>query len=115
MVFDRLQVNSSFKNARFAAEFVIVSQESKFNNQSFTVHSKKSLDDEHTPGIFEIVEVASPKSFMAREGKIFFLNKIFCVFFERLECVEREKWHFPSKFQFVTRGKKFLLSAQFSL
>lgn len=63
-----MRVNSSFKNPRFAAEFVIVSDESKLQNQSFDVHSKKSLDDEHTPGIFEIVEIASPKSFMANEG-----------------------------------------------
>lgn len=71
VVFDGLRVNSSFKNARFAAEFVIVSDDPKTNNQSFSVHSKKSLDDEHTPGIFEIVEIASPKSLMANEGKSF--------------------------------------------
>lgn len=69
LVFDGLRVNSSFKNARFAVEFVVVSDETKSMNQSFTIHSKKSLDDEHTPGIFEIVEIASPKSFMANEGK----------------------------------------------
>lgn len=69
LVLDGLRVNSSFQSARFAAEFVMVSEESKYKNQSLTVHSKKSLDDEHTPGIFEIVEIASPKSFMANEGK----------------------------------------------
>ncbi|KAG4065124.1 hypothetical protein HA402_007521 [Bradysia odoriphaga] len=68
LVLDGLRVNSSFPRARFAAEFVIVSEETKYKNQSLTVHSKKSLDDEHTPGIFEIVEIASPKSFMANEG-----------------------------------------------
>ncbi|KAJ6635881.1 Glycosylated lysosomal membrane protein [Pseudolycoriella hygida] len=68
LVFDGLQVNSSFKNPRFAAEFIFVSEESRFNNQSFMLHSKKSLDDEHTPGIFEIVEIASPKSLMANKG-----------------------------------------------
>lgn len=72
LVFNGLSVNSSFKHPRFAAEFVIVSEEPKLQNYSFGVHSKKSLDDEHTPGIFEIVELASPKSFMANEGKNFF-------------------------------------------
>lgn len=71
LIFDGLRVNSTFKNARFAAEFVVVSAEPKSNNQSFTVHSKKSLDDEHTPGIFEIIEIASPKSLMANEGRTF--------------------------------------------
>lgn len=72
LVLDGLRVNSSFPNARFAAEFIIVSEEFKYEGQSFTVHSKKSLDDEHTPGIFEIVEIASPKSFVGNEGKACF-------------------------------------------
>lgn len=78
-MFNGFRANSTFKAPRFAAEFVMVSEESKNASQSLTIHSKKSIDDEHTPGIFEIVEVATPKSFMAKEGKSIFWD---CLLFK---------------------------------
>lgn len=63
-----------FPQGRLGAEMMIVSQEPALDGQSFVMHKKKSLDDEHTPGIFELIEIASPESFKAARGKfiIFF-------------------------------------------
>lgn len=52
IILNNLQTNSSFKSSRFAMELLLVS-ESK-TRTGMIVDAKKSLDDEHTPGIFEV-------------------------------------------------------------
>ncbi|XP_049791117.1 glycosylated lysosomal membrane protein-like [Schistocerca nitens] len=66
MVFDRLTTDPSFNNSRFAVEFVIVSQDQR--NGTMIVDVRKSLDDEHTPGVFTLVDVESPSSHSRSSG-----------------------------------------------
>uniref|UniRef100_A0A1B0CDC9 Secreted protein n=3 Tax=Lutzomyia longipalpis TaxID=7200 RepID=A0A1B0CDC9_LUTLO len=66
LVLDTVQTNDSFPQPRFAIEVVLVAMEPKKDN--YTVVVKKSLDDEFTPGIFKIVNVASPASVNASSG-----------------------------------------------
>ncbi|XP_043273742.1 glycosylated lysosomal membrane protein-like isoform X2 [Venturia canescens] len=58
IVLNNLQTNSSFTSSRFAMELLLVS-ESETRTGMF-VDAKKSLDDEHTPGIFEVIELRTP-------------------------------------------------------
>lgn len=69
-VIDALRVNKSWPRARYAAEMVLVASEDKSNNKpGFVMQKRKSIDDEHTPGIFELIEIASPKSYVGGDGK----------------------------------------------
>ena len=73
LVFDGLKVNSTFNAPRFAAELVFISSEERASSNDdtqhrFNIHEKRSLDDEHTPGIFELIEIASPQSYTASRG-----------------------------------------------
>lgn len=54
------------EHPRIAAEFLLMANES--NQKSFTVSTRKTLDDEHTPGIFELIDIISPNSLMAAKG-----------------------------------------------
>lgn len=54
------------KHPRIAAEFLLVANES--NQKSYAVSSRKTLDDEHTPGIFELIDIISPNSLIAAKG-----------------------------------------------
>ncbi|XP_076238185.1 glycosylated lysosomal membrane protein [Calliopsis andreniformis] len=58
IILDNVQTNKSFSNSRFAIELLVVGG----GNPEIPVfiNPKKSLDDEHTPGIFEVVEVRTP-------------------------------------------------------
>lgn len=58
IILDQLQTNKSFSNSRFAIELLVVG----IGNPDIPmfINPKKSLDDEHTPGIFEVVEVRTP-------------------------------------------------------
>jgi hypothetical protein len=52
MVLDKLKTNSSFSNSRFAVEVLIASSDNV--NSTATIVSQKSLDDEHSPGVFTV-------------------------------------------------------------
>lgn len=70
---------SKFPKGRMAAEILLTADEPALDRQSFDIYKKKSLDDEHTPGIFEVVEIASPESYKAARGKLtqFFVFEIY--------------------------------------
>jgi hypothetical protein len=52
LVLDRLNTNSSFTNSRFALEVLLASNDA-FNTTA-TIVSRRSLDDEHSPGVFMV-------------------------------------------------------------
>lgn len=54
LVFDKLNTNSSFTNSRFALEILLASSDTV--NTTATIISRKSLDDEHSPGVFTVRE-----------------------------------------------------------
>ncbi|XP_012540573.1 glycosylated lysosomal membrane protein A [Monomorium pharaonis] len=58
IILDHLQTNQSFYYSRFAVELLAVGGGDP--EIPMFVDPKKSLDDEHTPGIFEVVEVRTP-------------------------------------------------------
>ncbi|KAL6432392.1 hypothetical protein ACFW04_006773 [Cataglyphis niger] len=58
IILDHMQTNETFSNSRFAIELLVVGGGDP--EILMFVDPKKSLDDEHTPGIFEIVEVRTP-------------------------------------------------------
>lgn len=49
---DRLKTDSGFSNSRFAVEVLIASSDKP--NSTATIVSRKSLDDEHSPGVFTV-------------------------------------------------------------
>lgn len=64
LVLDKLKTNSSFSSSRFAVGVLIASSDKA--NTTATIISRKSLDDEHSPGIFTLVDLQTP---MAESGK----------------------------------------------
>lgn len=66
---DLINSNHSFPSTRLAAEFILIADESK--KQPFILSERKTLDDEHTPGIFKLIDITSPESFLGSRGKQF--------------------------------------------
>jgi hypothetical protein len=52
LMLDKLKTNSSFSSSRFALGVLIASSDKA--NTTSTIMSRKSLDDEHSPGIFTV-------------------------------------------------------------
>ena len=61
-------ITNRFANPRFAIELLFVVSEQAVVGSEFEVTKRKTLDDEHTPGIFEIVDVLSPGAFTFSAG-----------------------------------------------
>ncbi|XP_059062089.1 glycosylated lysosomal membrane protein A-like [Achroia grisella] len=55
-----LTCSEDYEASRFALHFLLVSTDKKNDTMNYTM--RKSLDDEHTPGVFEIVEIVTPAS-----------------------------------------------------
>ncbi|KZC13593.1 Lysosomal protein NCU-G1, partial [Dufourea novaeangliae] len=58
MILDHVETNKTFSSSRFAIELLVVGGGNP--EIPMFINSKKNLDDEHTPGIFEVVEVRTP-------------------------------------------------------
>ncbi|XP_015185166.1 PREDICTED: glycosylated lysosomal membrane protein A-like [Polistes dominula] len=58
LIFDNIETNETFTNSRFAVELMIVGGGNP--DKLMIIDPKKNLDDEHTPGIFEVIEVRTP-------------------------------------------------------
>lgn len=52
IVFDNFKTKKEFSCSRFALELLFVSQGQ--SNSTFSIDTKRKLDDEFTPGIFEV-------------------------------------------------------------
>lgn len=62
IVIDRMNVSAyKFASPRFAIQLLLVSSELK-ETGNFTINKRRNLDDEFTPGIFEVIDVVSPLS-----------------------------------------------------
>ncbi|KAI5651473.1 lysosomal transcription factor, NCU-G1 domain-containing protein [Phthorimaea operculella] len=61
-----LTLDKEYNASRFALHFVLVSTDDA--NDKMRYDMRKSLDDEHTPGVFEIVEIKTPESFLKGDG-----------------------------------------------
>lgn len=57
-VIDDIQTNDTFSNSRFAIELLIVGGGNP--DKMMVIDPKRSVDDEHTPGIFEVIDVRIP-------------------------------------------------------
>ncbi|XP_072745661.1 glycosylated lysosomal membrane protein [Anoplolepis gracilipes] len=68
IILDHMQTNETFSNSRFAIELLVVGGGDP--EILMFVDPKKSLDDEHTPGIFEIVEVRTPPYREVNSGQL---------------------------------------------
>ncbi|XP_053611252.1 glycosylated lysosomal membrane protein-like [Plodia interpunctella] len=55
-----------YNASRFALRLVVVGTDDHSLNMSYTM--RKSLDDEHTPGVFEIIEIRTPESSSRGDG-----------------------------------------------
>ncbi|XP_031845138.1 glycosylated lysosomal membrane protein [Nomia melanderi] len=58
IILDHVQTNNNFSHSRFAIELLVVGGGDP--EIPMFINPKKSLDDEHTPGVFEVVEVRTP-------------------------------------------------------
>ncbi|XP_014608593.1 PREDICTED: glycosylated lysosomal membrane protein B-like [Polistes canadensis] len=58
LILDKIETNETFSSSRFAIELMIVDGGNP--DKLMIIDPKKNLDDEHTPGIFEVVEVRTP-------------------------------------------------------
>ncbi|XP_074105584.1 glycosylated lysosomal membrane protein [Cotesia typhae] len=59
-IINHLRTNSSFNKSRFGLELMVVSEGDSSSRMS--IDTKKSLDDEYTPGIFETIEMRTPEN-----------------------------------------------------
>lgn len=67
MEFIDLSWNSTFASPRIAAEFALVASESP--KKTYKISKRKTVDDEHTPGIFTLVDVISPDGGNGTQGR----------------------------------------------
>ncbi|KAI4503788.1 hypothetical protein M0802_001191 [Mischocyttarus mexicanus] len=67
LIFDNIETNKTFANSRFAVELMIVGGGNP--DKLMIIDPKKNLDDEHTPGIFEVIEVRTPAFNRSNETK----------------------------------------------
>ncbi|KOC69813.1 Lysosomal protein NCU-G1 [Habropoda laboriosa] len=58
IILDNIETNKSFNRSRFAIELLVVGGGNP--NIPMLVNPKKTVDDEHTPGIFEVIEARTP-------------------------------------------------------
>ncbi|XP_069697302.1 glycosylated lysosomal membrane protein B-like [Periplaneta americana] len=58
LILDKLKTDSNFTSSRFAVEVILASSDQ--NNSSASLVSRKSLDDEHSPGVFTLVDLQTP-------------------------------------------------------
>jgi len=63
IVFDKFKVKKNYRGPRLAIEMVYMTSEPKSGNTSFIWSRRRTLDDEHTPGIFELDNLQSPSSY----------------------------------------------------
>lgn len=64
MQIDLIAENINYQNytsARIAVEFLFVTSENKTEG-TFQVNKRRNLDDEFTPGIFDVFDIVSPRS-----------------------------------------------------
>lgn len=62
-----LDSNKTFHALRVAAEFVMVASEAPTND--FNIKERRTVDDEHTPGTFRLVDIVSPDGENGTQGK----------------------------------------------
>lgn len=63
-------INHNYSSPRAAVEFLIVSSENKTEG-SFKLKKRRNLDDEFTPGIFDVFDIVSPRSHDDTRGAFF--------------------------------------------
>ncbi|XP_045450278.1 glycosylated lysosomal membrane protein B-like [Melitaea cinxia] len=61
-----LTTSKEYNASRYAIHLLLVSTDPETDTMHYTM--RKSLDDEHTPGVFEIIEIKSPSLFEEGEG-----------------------------------------------
>lgn len=64
IVFDKFKLKKSFHSPRLAIEMILATTDTKESNTTFHITKRRTLDDEHTPGIFELDTLLSPKSYI---------------------------------------------------
>lgn len=53
IVLDKIETSQTFSNSRFAIELLVIGEGNP--EIPLFVDTEKTLDDEHTPGIFEVI------------------------------------------------------------
>lgn len=61
---------SNYSSPRVAIKFLIASSEAKAEGK-FRLNKRRNLDDEFTPGIFDVYDIVSPRSFNDSQGAFF--------------------------------------------
>lgn len=68
IVIDQMDISSyKFSSPRFAIQMHLVSSENQ-EAGNFTIINRRNLDDEFTPGIFEVIDIVSPSSKISGDG-----------------------------------------------
>jgi hypothetical protein len=60
-------ITSNFTKPRIAVSFLLVSSEAK-SEGGFKLNKRRNLDDEFTPGVFDVFDVVSPRSLKGTQG-----------------------------------------------
>lgn len=61
LIAENITAAQNYSSARIAVEFLFVSSENKTEG-TFKVNKRRNLDDEFTPGIFDVFDIVSPRS-----------------------------------------------------
>lgn len=83
IILDNLQTNKSFANSRFAIELLVVGEGNP--DIPMFINPKKSLDDEHTPGIFEVIHYDLFLLIELNEIRIYLCSYIILFLFQVVE------------------------------
>lgn len=70
-------ITSNYSHPRIAVTFLLVSSEIK-DEGSFKLNKRRNLDDEFTPGIFDVYDVVSPRSTNGTQGGAFLQYRPVC-------------------------------------
>jgi Lysosomal transcription factor, NCU-G1 len=100
IVLNHVKIVSGFSNPRFAIEILLFCTEDLTANNTFYFSKRKSIDDEHTPGIFEVYDILSPKSMRDGGGAYIQFRPVSYTHPER-DVTTSTETHLDS-FQFVT-------------
>lgn len=63
-------VNASIASPRIAMEMALIANET--TTRPFTISERKTINDEHTPGTFKLIDIVSPDGANGTQGEFIF-------------------------------------------
>lgn len=108
-----ININSTYNSPRIAFQLLLVSDEAK-SEGSYTINRLRNLDDEFTPGIFDVYNLVSPRSSSDKKGSFIQYRPVCYISKARTVSSSTESRHgYPMDIQDVLTTFKFTLPFAF--